>query len=1305
MLPILLLSSNNAYSIPDSAKAIILGSTNMGLEQWKAMSGKDVSSVMTTSSFVNAGSDLHIDKNKGGAVDLARKAMPLTNILFDIDDSTRSLTAPCIGADEFKLNNIDGGALAVIAPAFPTPLGNNAVVASIRNYGDNTINSATVNWSVNGVDQTPYAYSGSIGTGETATNLTLGNYNFPTIGKYDIKVWTSNVNGGSDANALNDTITKTVYPALCGVITVAGTSPDFPTLKAALAYANLAGITCATTLNIRDGEYNENDTIQAIFGLSAANTLTIQSESLDSSKVSLFQADYANNASSSTVLLINNAKYINLKHLTIKRTAPGGFHFYFNVIGVSGNCTGLNITNCELATTGAGFIVNYALFNTVASDINISNNNFIGGSNTLTVSGAFNNPIRNVVINNNKFRIPIPVQNSQANAQLTSNNVTNLAIENNLFESTVSGTGNSSGMYLGNIKGKTSIVSNRINKRRNSYGIYMNNVTGGDYADSAVIVANNFASLDSTGNFYGALYMENIGRNVKVAYNNLLNNSTSTNSYAMYFSHNFNSGSYRDTIVNNNIITTGAGYALYQRQISNADVNATNNNIWSSAGTNLANYNNTTYNTVAALATASGTYSQSASINPLYINSNDLHVSELALRTLGKPVSYITSDIDNDVRGTTNSTIGADEIVINNNDAGITALAGPVVPFAAGTQNVLVTVKNYGNSTLATVTVNWSINGVMQTPYNYSGSIPFNTLADVAIGTANFVIDSAYNIKAWTTAPNGSSDAAAINDTVLVNNIYPALNGTYTIGGVSPDFKTFNRSSTNLKYGGMLGNVIFNARDGRYNETLLVDSIPFQENFNVTYQSESNDSSKVMLAWTPTLNDNVNAIIQLNNTKNITIRKMTVQVKIPASNPSASYKSIVWFSKKTKNILFSENKFVDSTNINFSNTTGSAFFYNTDAATSTQTLVSRSKDSSITIDRNLFRQENLSTSAVIDLGGSYQGNFNGNQTVLNYLNNVTISNNRFDMKILSKPAINVTFSDIVNLTKNKLQGTVYLSGKDLMIMDKNQVYHEGYNQNVVTIASNSNRTADKPVIVSNNMIQSVRSGFFNGVPVPNNALLITGDRANIIHNTIVTTDTGNIQGWATGAALAITNSTFDTIKNNIIYNVNGGHLLNTNSRSNLVFNNNNYVYTNHFSANANTLGQHQSLTGQDAQSVEKINPYFRGPKDLHASNINLKNAPEVVPGLPLYNNDVDGDVRGATRAYGADEFVQPANDMIVLSATPDRIFPAGTNDVKIRVYNNGTNPITSFFATAGLINYQVSYIPTSAGSLAYNYSW
>src|SRR5690606_2946707 len=102
-------------------------------------------------------------------------------------------------------NNI--GVTAISDPSFPINPGTHPVKVSIKNIGTVTLTSADINWSVNGVLQTPYSWTGSVISGATETTVNIGSFNFTSPLPYEITAWTTNPNGVTDENPDDDTIT------------------------------------------------------------------------------------------------------------------------------------------------------------------------------------------------------------------------------------------------------------------------------------------------------------------------------------------------------------------------------------------------------------------------------------------------------------------------------------------------------------------------------------------------------------------------------------------------------------------------------------------------------------------------------------------------------------------------------------------------------------------------------------------------------------------------------------------------------------------------------------------------------------------------------------------------------------------------------------------------------------------------------------------------------------------------------------------------------------------------------------------
>ncbi len=98
-------------------------------------------------------------------------------------------------------------------------------------------------------------------------------------------------------------------------------------------------------------------------------------------------------------------------------------------------------------------------------------------------------------------------------------------------------------------------------------------------------------------------------------------------------------------------------------------------------------------------------------------------------------------------------------------DAGIIDFLSPLSS-ASGYSLVQVTLSNLGSSSLSSTTINWSVNGEMQTPYYYTGpTLAPGQSINLYIGSY-FFADMTYTIEVWTSQPNDKADANPDNDSI-----------------------------------------------------------------------------------------------------------------------------------------------------------------------------------------------------------------------------------------------------------------------------------------------------------------------------------------------------------------------------------------------------------------------------------------------------------------------------------------------------------------------------------------------------------
>ena len=105
------------------------------------------------------------------------------------------------------------------------------------------------------------------------------------------------------------------------------------------------------------------------------------------------------------------------------------------------------------------------------------------------------------------------------------------------------------------------------------------------------------------------------------------------------------------------------------------------------------------------------------------------------------------------------------------NDAGIVSIDSPNV-YCPGVHNVVATVQNFGANVLNSVTLNWSVDGVLQTPVTHTGLIDTigganPVTAQVTLGSYSFT-SAAHQLSVWTSQPNSASDTVGINDSMHI---------------------------------------------------------------------------------------------------------------------------------------------------------------------------------------------------------------------------------------------------------------------------------------------------------------------------------------------------------------------------------------------------------------------------------------------------------------------------------------------------------------------------------------------------------
>ena len=1003
------------------------------------------------------------------------------------------------------------------------------------------------------------------------------------------------------------------HAQLRGVYTVdpskSSSSTNYTTIQAALTDLNTKGVNGPVSIEIADGSYTEALTIKAVKGTSDTSTIIITSASNDSSKVTI---NYTKSATS-CVLYADGTKHLTIKNLGFNVIDQNGILFNkgsdSNII--SNNCFIASTATLTSYTTGGFDISSYSL----CKGLTIDNNYFLRNVNGISISS-----IGKVVIQNNVFDSVDKVihVNSTGDVKITNNKM----IAYNYF-------GGCWGIYLESATSKSIVEKNIISLVANGNGMYLKNFSA--------LVANNFISIDGSD-----AYLEATGILVQKADSGII----CFNNINIFDSADYGKGIKSDSVVNklniyNNCISvrTRNGYDIEANtgSISKCDYN----NLYSYSS-NIGNYKGTTVAGISNWTKTTKFDSNSISEKPVYTSNTDLHTLNRDFIRAAKSIPTITDDIDGDKRKTPRPDIGADELPGFYNDIAAVLLDSPSVPVCAGTKGVLVKIQNVGLNSLTNAKIHWSINGIAQKTYVFSGSLSFGATSSIKLGTHTFLPNTYYTYKIYADSPNAVLDSNHVNDTIS-GKIYTAMSGSFTIGGSSSNYPDIRTSITALNESGVCGRVIFNVKDSTYSQSLVFDYIRGTSAANtVNYQSASGDSTKVILN-TPADNGSSapDFTLCLNGAQYLNFKKMTIN-----RTGNGTYSSVVGLINRSNNDSFSNNiiKGIKSDNSNVRSR--SVIFADT------------TKNNSNVFANNLVKN---------GTAGFYFSDYRGYNIPLTYqknnlfLKNTCDSNSVYGFYLYNQYNQSVTGNFIHHLTYGGGAG-IYLNTNYTPLINKNNIALQS-SSNGIAVYNCIAASKSYPAYIANNFI-SLDSG--SGIFATSSGYM------SIVFNNILSTNPSTTQ------AALWTKDGNDVIYNNNLINKNKGLAIHLDSLYSLFDINYNNYFTNGVLlglagvSKAYSLAGWKKITSRDFYSLS-VDPYFTSNTDLHTTSSFLNNKGQYFSSI---TDDFDGDTRSFTPDIGADEFTPATLDIAITGfVSPVPYTCAGTSDVILKLLNNGSDTI------------------------------
>ncbi len=548
----------------------------------------------------------------------------------------------------------DAGVAAIVSPALVACALDTNVIINVGGYGTDTLNSATINWSLNGVTQPTVSWTGSLAQGEVDSNVVVATNVTYSVGDV-ITIWTSMPNMVPDSGNTNDTMTIVVPPlSLNGTYTIdAGQATggvNFNSFSDAVFALNSVGVCGPVVFNVADGTYNEQIEMIEIVGADNVNTVEFVGNTTNMTSVNLTYAAFS--STDNYTLKMDGTDWVTFRDMTISGTGATFTRVMEVTNGASHNTFQKVIFSGDLATTTTSFnkIVIYS--NTGNDDDNhFMDNEIRGGSYGMYWYGSSTTNLESgSVIENNLFT-------RQYQYGIRAQSQDNMKFRNNVFSTLSTYNFTSYGFYFGFCDNALEVTGNRIESINQvpTFGVYLSSCDG--TATMKGLVANNSVSLgDSTStNGFTGIYLTNSGHQ-NIVHNSVAIFGTSTFAEALYVA----SGG-ANVIKNNIFANFGTGTAAYIN--SSFAVTEMDNNNHFSLGTNLS-YFNGNQATMSDFQSASGFDLNGVNVDPLYYNpiGNDLHVCNGDLDGTGSDLdSLILEDFDGETRSLSAPDIGADE--------------------------------------------------------------------------------------------------------------------------------------------------------------------------------------------------------------------------------------------------------------------------------------------------------------------------------------------------------------------------------------------------------------------------------------------------------------------------------------------------------------------------------------------------------------------------------------------------------------------------------------------------------------------
>ncbi|MCC5916440.1 MAG: T9SS type A sorting domain-containing protein [Cryomorphaceae bacterium] len=1172
----------------------------------------------------------------------------------------------------------DAGVSSLIAPVAFCP-GQEDIIVRVQNFGINQITSVTVNWTLNGVAQTPVNVTTLLdtigGVNPFFANVTLGSNTFAANTTYNIVAWTSMPNNVADTINFNDTLSVSISPAISGTYTInsgaATGGSNFQSFSDFANFLNVNGICGPVIANVvpNSGPYVERVEFDEIVGSSSVNTVTINGNG------NILR--YAGGANDRATMVYNGTDYFTVDNLIIEATGVS----YGWTVHLTGNADHNTFTNCEFlssTTSTSTFFSNIVLSSSPTSPTllgasgsynHFENNKIIGGYYGIAVGGASaaSMEVGNTFINNEigEWRYYGIYARAQDSMVIAGNDIhretrsdhtfhramqfltgmTNTRIEKNTIRDFHTGTG-----------GTTNTSTNYI--------VYFSSASGSSGAPN--VFSNNLIyNMKNEGAFYG---IYNFNSSDWYVYHNTFALDFPSNSTALsqiyYHTSTGNNLEFKNNLLYLNRGGSGQQHMVYLNNASaniniegNAyyypDLTASNVHIGYSGGnhSSLANWQ----------SVSGGAYDQNAVVaDPFFVNlANDsLRPQNASLKFIGDNVlTYVNDDFSGAPRLPAPDPGAYQFEPPQGVDMAVVGFVSPVGD-CPGTVDVTVNVANFASDTAETIRVNWMINNVPQTPVIITDSFYAGNIIPITLGSFALTAAGTFDIEVEIDSVYPGPDLDLSNNSDAIMGYRAGLDGTFTLNQLamptSTNFTSFEDFVDALNDYGVCGPVILNVvpGSGPYNEQIVFEEIQGASATNTITINGNGNTLSYSASGTAD-----RTTVTFNGADYVTIDSLNIQAN------GTSFGWVMWITNSSnhntfKNCVFETDD--NSPSINYCN------------------VVMSGSPTSGTLGGDIGNYNTFENNHHI--GGYYGITMSGVSTAQRNVGNKVINSTFEDfyfygMYLRSQDSLVIDGNDISRggrTTLSTFYGIFLTQGNAGCQVINNRI-HDNNTQNTTNtnaaypiFLSSAQATAASPSILANNLLYNINNG---GVIY---ALYFIGAANNfwkVYHNTVVVDQPNASSSSATRLIYFSGAQNNFEVKNNIFYlnraSAPGYYIHMLNAGATIDYDNNVFhtpdpsaMTFGHLGSDITDFADWQS-NGFDLNGME-ANPTFVGGtgNDAYRPTVGaIKNAgANVLSDVPT---DIEGVARTTTPDPGVFQF-DPLPCSGVYGVTVDTLYPGGT---------------------------------------------